>query len=131
LQLFAQARILGGRNDGTQMSGLTTHILDTVHGRPAAGVSLRLLRDGEAVASAITNMDGRVDRPLLDGESLTAGRYRLEFDIGEYFRDMGVSLPDPAFLDVVVIDFGVADATSHYHVPLLVSPYGYSTYRGS
>jgi len=113
------------------MSGLTTHILDTVHGRPAAGVSLRLLRDGEAVAAAITNMDGRVDRPLLDGATLTAGRYRLEFDIGEYFRDMGVALPDPAFLDVVVIDFGVADATSHYHVPLLVSPYGYSTYRGS
>ena len=131
MQLFAQARILNGRNDGTQMSGLTTHILDTVHGRPAAGVSLRLLRDGETVGSAITNMDGRVDRPLLDGETLTAGRYRLEFDVGEYFRDMGVSLPDPAFLDVVVIDFGVADATSHYHVPLLVSPYGYSTYRGS
>jgi 5-hydroxyisourate hydrolase len=131
LQLSAQARILSGRNDGTQMSGLTTHILDTMHGRPAAGVSLRLLREGEAVSSGITNMDGRVDRPLLDGESLTAGRYRLEFDIGEYFRDMGVGLPDPPFLDVVVIDFGVADATSHYHVPLLVSPYGYSTYRGS
>ena len=113
------------------MSGLTTHVLDTVHGRPAAGVSLRLLRNGKAVTSAITNMDGRVDRPLLDDEALTAGRYRLEFDVGEYFRDMGVALPEPAFLDVVVIEFGVADATSHYHVPLLVSPYGYSTYRGS
>ena len=113
------------------MSGLTTHILDTMHGRPAAGVSLRLLREGEAVTSGITNMDGRVDPPLLDGKTLTAGRYRLEFDVGEYFRDMGVSLPDPPFLDVVVIDFGVAETTSHYHVPLLVSPYGYSTYRGS
>ena len=113
------------------MSGLTTHILDTVHGRPAAGVSLRLLRDGEAVASAITNMDGRVDRPLLDGATLVAGRYRLEFDIGEYFRDMGIGLPDPPFLDVVAIEFGIADTTTHYHVPLLVSPYGYSTYRGS
>jgi 5-hydroxyisourate hydrolase len=131
LQLSAQARILNGRNDGTQMSGLTTHILDTMHGRPAAGVSLRLLREGEAVTSGITNMDGRVDPPLLDGKTLTAGRYRLEFDVGEYFRDMGVSLPDPPFLDVVVIDFGVAETTSHYHVPLLVSPYGYSTYRGS
>jgi 5-hydroxyisourate hydrolase len=131
LQLSAQARILNGRNDGTQMSGLTTHILDTMHGRPAAGVSLRLLREGEAVTSGITNMDGRVDPPLLDGKTLTAGRYRLEFDVGEYFRDMGVSLPDPPFLDVVVIDFGVAETTSHYHVPLVVSPYGYSTYRGS
>lgn len=113
------------------MSGLTTHVLDTMHGRPAAGVSLRLSRDGEAVTAAITNIDGRVDGPLLTGLELTAGRYRLEFDIGEYYRDMGVRLPDPPFLDVVVIDFGVADTDSHYHVPLLVSPFGYSTYRGS
>ena len=113
------------------MSGLTTHVLDTMHGRPAAGVSLRLSRDGEAVTSAITNQDGRVDAPLLTGEELTAGRYRLEFDIGEYYRDMGVNLAEPAFLDVVVIDFGVSEVGSHYHVPLLVSPFGYSTYRGS
>lgn len=102
-----------------------------MHGRPAAGVSLRLSRDGKTVASAITNMDGRADQPLLTGPELTAGQYRLEFDIGEYYRDMGVTLPDPAFLDVVVIDFGVSDTASHYHVPLLVSPFGYSTYRGS
>ncbi len=113
------------------MSGLTTHILDTMHGRPAAGVRLHLSRDGEPVKSAVTNPDGRVDGPLLTGEQLTPGRYRLAFDIGAYYRDLGVALPEPPFLDVVVIDFGVADTASHYHVPLLVSPYGYSTYRGS
>lgn len=113
------------------MSGLTTHVLDTMHGRPAAGVALRLSRDGEVLAAVITNADGRCDQPLLSGAALVAGRYRLEFDVGEYYRDLGVDLPEPAFLDVVVIDFGVADAASHYHVPLLVSPYGYSTYRGS
>ena len=111
--------------------GLTTHVLDTMHGRPAAGVSLRLVRDGETVASAITNGDGRCDRPLLADEAMAPGAYRLEFDVGEYFRDMGVPLPSPAFLETVVVDFGIADARTHYHVPLLVSPYGYSTYRGS
>ena len=113
------------------MSGLTTHVLDTMHGRPAAGVGLRLSRGGEVVAQALTNIDGRVDRPLLNGEGLTAGQYRLEFDVGEYFREMGVPLPEPAFLETVVIDFGVSEVDGHYHVPLLVSPYGYSTYRGS
>lgn len=102
-----------------------------MHGRPAAGVSLRLSRGGELLASAITNPDGRCDQPLLTGAALAAGRYRLEFDVGEYYRDMGVALPEPAFLDVVTIDFGVSDTASHYHVPLLVSPYGYFTYRGS
>lgn len=113
------------------MSGLTTHVLDTMHGRPAAGVGLRLSRDGETLKAAVTNADGRVDAPLLTGERLTAGRYRLEFDIGDYYRGLGIALPEPAFLDVVVIDFGVADTAAHYHVPLLVSPFGYSTYRGS
>lgn len=113
------------------MSGLTTHVLDTMHGRPAAGVSLRLSRGGEVVAATMTNIDGRVDQPLLNGDSLEPGRYRLEFDVGEYYREMGVALPDPAFLETVVIDFGVADPGGHYHVPLLVSPFGYSTYRGS
>lgn len=112
------------------MSGLTTHVLDTMHGRPAAGISLRLSRDGEALTDAITNLDGRCD-PLLTGAALTAGRYRLEFDVGEYYRDMGVALPDPAFLDVVAIEFGIAETDTHYHVPLLMSPFGYSTYRGS
>jgi len=113
------------------LAGLTTHVLDTMHGRPAAGVSLRLWREGEMLASAVTNLDGRVDGPLLTGLELSAGRYRLEFDVGEYFRDMGVALPQPAFLEVVTIDFGVADTGAHYHVPLLVSPFAYSTYRGS
>ena len=113
------------------MSGLTTHVLDTMHGRPVAGISLRLKREGETVASAITNMDGRCDKPLLSGARLTPGRYRLEFDVGEYYRDIGVALTDPAFLDVVAIEFGIAAGQAHYHVPLLVSPYGYSTYRGS
>ena len=113
------------------MSGLTTHVLDTMHGGPAAGVSLRLLRGGEVVAATITNIDGRCDQPLLSGDTLTAGAYRLEFDIGEYYRDLGVVLPTPAFLDVVALEFGIADVASHYHVPLLVSPYAYSTYRGS
>ena len=112
------------------MSRLTTHVLDTMHGRPAAGISLRLKRDGETVASAITNVDGRCEGPLLNG-GLEAGEYRLEFDVGDYFRDMGVPLPSPAFLETVVIDFGVSEPNGHYHVPLLVSPYGYSTYRGS
>jgi 5-hydroxyisourate hydrolase len=112
------------------MSRLTTHVLDTMHGRPAAGVALRVTRDGETVASAVTNVDGRCDAPLISG-GLETGGYRLEFDVGDYFRDLGVALPSPAFLETVVIDFGVAEPQAHYHVPLLVSPYGYSTYRGS
>lgn len=113
------------------MSGLTTHVLDTMHGRPAANVGLRLSRGGLALASVVTNSDGRVDQPLLAGEALTPGAYRLEFDVGEYFRSLGVALPRPAFLETVVIDFGVSEAGAHYHVPLLVSPFAYSTYRGS
>ena len=110
---------------------LTTHVLDTMHGQPAAGVSLRLIRDGQAVAKAVTNLDGRCDKPLLANGEMAPGAYRLEFDVGEYFRDLGVPLPSPAFLETVVVDFGVADTRAHYHVPLLVSPFGYSTYRGS
>ncbi len=113
------------------MSGLTTHVLDTMHGQPASGMSLRLMRDGVILVAGVTNLDGRMDKPLLDAESLAAGAYRLEFDVGEYFRDLGVTLPSPAFLEKVVIDFGIADVAAHYHVPLLVSPYAYSTYRGS
>lgn len=113
------------------MAGLTTHVLDTMHGRPAAGVRLRLSRGGQALVSATTNADGRVDGPLLAGEALTAGAYRLEFEVGEYFRGLGVALRQPAFLETVAIDFGVSEAGAHYHVPLLVSPFAYSTYRGS
>ena len=113
------------------MSGLTTHVLDTMHGKPGAGIALRLFRDGACLVETRTNADGRSDSPLLTGETLQAGAYRLEFAVGDYFRGLGVSLPDPAFLEIVVIAFGVADPAGHYHVPLLVSPYGYSTYRGS
>jgi 5-hydroxyisourate hydrolase len=113
------------------LSGLTTHVLDLASGRPAAGVAVRLYRDGGLVREAVTNTDGRCDQPLLTGEQIARGRYRLEFDIGAYYRAAGNALPDPAFLDVVAIDFGVAEPASHYHVPLLVSPFGYSTYRGS
>ena len=113
------------------MNGLTTHVLDTAHGQPAAGVAVRLFCGGELLVSTRTNADGRCDSPLLTGETARAGAYRLEFDVGAYFRGLGVALPDPAFLEVVTIDFGIADAAAHHHVPLLVSPFGYSTYRGS
>ena len=112
------------------MSGLTTHVLDTMHGRPAAGMALRLVKDGKTLRTCITNVDGRCDGPLIPG-GMETGAYRLEFEVGDYFRDMGVPLPAPAFLETVVIDFGIAEPNGHYHVPLLVSPYGYSTYRGS
>ena len=113
------------------MSGLTTHVLDTMHGRPAAGMSLRLLRGTETLVATVTNLDGRLDKPLLSGSAFKAGGYRLEFDVGEYFRDMGAPLSQPSFLETVVIDFNVTERDSHYHVPLLVSPFAYSTYRGS
>lgn len=113
------------------MSGLTTHVLDTTHGRPAEGVWLRLSRGDAVLVETTTNADGRCDSPLLTSGQLEAGAYRLEFEVGAYFRAQGVELPEPAFLETVVIEFGVSDASAHYHVPLLVSPFGYSTYRGS
>jgi len=114
------------------MGRLTTHILDTAAGRPAAGVKITLSHlGGGVIKTAMTNDDGRVDAPLLDGDALAAGQYRLDFAVGDYFRGNGTGLADPAFLDVVPIEFGIADADAHYHVPLLISPYGYSTYRGS
>jgi 5-hydroxyisourate hydrolase len=117
------------------MGRLTTHVLDTAHGAPAAGMAISLLRrDGELhvqVLSTATNADGRCDAPLLEGDALVPGRFRLVFAAGDYFRRRGVALPDPPFVDEVTIDFGIADASAHYHVPLLVSPWAYSTYRGS
>ncbi|MCS6811878.1 MAG: hydroxyisourate hydrolase [Tepidimonas sp.] len=117
--------------------GLTTHVLDTCHGRPAAGLRVTLWRqndaDGwQALRTVVLNADGRnPDGPLLSTRELTPGRYRLEFEVATYFRAQGLALPDPPFLDRVTIDFGVADADAHYHVPLLVSPWSYATYRGS
>ena len=118
---------------GAQTGGrLTTHVLDLAAGRPAAGLAVELDRLGAGVvARATTNGDGRCDAPLLHGAALVAGVYELRFLVGDYFRASGAGLAEPAFLDVVPIRFGIADPTAHYHVPLLVAPYGYSTYRGS
>ncbi|WP_414832044.1 hydroxyisourate hydrolase [Afifella sp. YEN Y35] len=111
---------------------LTTHVLDTAAGRPASGLRIELFdAAGEKLREVSTNADGRCDAPLLEGSDFKAGRYELLFHVGDYFRGSGVDLPDPAFLDVVPVRFGIADPGTHYHVPLLVSPYGYSTYRGS
>ena len=115
------------------MARLTTHILDTAHGGPAPNVDIRLFSVGETrelVASATTNDDGRTPYPLLEDDLMKSGTYELEFDIGKYFRTRGAELADPAFLDTVVIRFSVS-ADDDYHVPLLASPWSYSTYRGS
>jgi 5-hydroxyisourate hydrolase len=113
---------------------LTTHVLDTATGRPAAGLSIELYRlNGDMrthLKTAITNADGRCDAPLLAGAEFRTGEYELVFAAGDYLRRQGLRLPEPAFLDSVPIRFGLAEPV-HYHVPLLVSPYGYSTYRGS
>ncbi|PZU11688.1 hydroxyisourate hydrolase [Sphingomonas sp.] len=108
---------------------LSTHVLDTTHGCPAAGVALVLERDGEMLFEGATDGDGRC--PALKGLGFPAGRYTLHFAVADYFRARGIVLPEPPFLDRVRIDFGLADEGAHYHVPLLVSPFGYSTYRGS
>jgi 5-hydroxyisourate hydrolase len=116
------------------MGRLTTHVLDTASGKPAAGLTIELYRLGETperLTVASTNSDGRVDMPLLEGEAFGPGVYEIRFHAGDYLRRNLIPLADPAFLDVVPIRFGVSDAGAHYHVPLLLSPYGYSTYRGS
>ncbi len=119
-----------------QPAGLTTHVLDTSRGRPAAGVRIdfsRLEADGQPrlLRTVTTNADGRVDAPLLEPGEMEAGRYELLFHVGAYFRSAGVAQTDPPFLDQVPVRFTLAEPTAHYHVPLLVSPYGYVTYRGS
>lgn len=118
--------------------GLSTHVLDTMHGTPAGGMAVELYAMGAgAGAPALVkrftlNADGRnPDGPLYDNASLQKGTYRLVFDVAAYFRGRGVELPDPPFLDRVALDFGIAHVDQHYHVPLLVSPWSYSTYRGS
>ena len=120
------------------MGKLTTHVLDTMNGCPAAGMAVSLYRmdgmDGAApqlLKQLRLNDDGRADQPLLADAALLPGRYRLVFEVQPYFRGRGVVLPEPAFLGEVPLDFGIADAALHYHVPLLVSPWSYSTYRGS
>lgn len=117
------------------MGRLTTHVLDTARGRPAAGLRLRLdrLTEGgsEKLGDYTTNADGRIDGPLLEGGTFQTGRYELLFAAGAYFAENGIGLPSGSFLEEIPIRFQIADADAHYHVPLLLSPYAYSTYRGS
>ena len=120
---------------GQETSGhgrLTTYVLDTVSGKPAAGIRIELRRIGHEQSVSLmeirTNADGRCDKPLLSGDELQAGRYELLFHVGEYFKQPADGLP---FLDIVPLRFGISDEKAHYHVPLLVSPFSYSTYRGS
>jgi 5-hydroxyisourate hydrolase len=117
------------------MGKLSTHVLDTTLGKPGAGVAIELYAvDGEKkvlLCNAVTNHDGRCDAPLLQGENMRAGRYELVFFAGDYFSRQGVALPEPKFIDRVTIAFGIADPDQNYHVPLVVSPWAYSTYRGS
>jgi 5-hydroxyisourate hydrolase len=117
------------------MGRLTTHVLDAAHGCPGSSIKIELYRvDGdrlEYLASAVTNDDGRCDAPLLEGDDYRTGVYQLQFHAGNYYRARGTVLPAQAFLDVVVLRFGIDATQDHYHVPLLISPYSYSTYRGS
>ena len=111
------------------MNTLSTHVLDTMHGRPASGLKVALNGPDGEIGHGTTNADGRC--PDLAPAGLAPGRYALRFAVADYYRGIGVDLPDPPFLDEVNVDFGIAEDGGHYPVPLLVSPYGYSTYRGS
>jgi 5-hydroxyisourate hydrolase len=117
------------------MAKLSTHVLDISQGKPGAGVGIELyaVDDGgrTLLKSAVTNDDGRCSAPLLEGAALRAGRYELVFAAGDYFAAQGVALPEPRFIDRVTLAFGIADPAQNYHVPLVVSPWAYSTYRGS
>ncbi|HXB21660.1 MAG TPA: hydroxyisourate hydrolase [Candidatus Solibacter sp.] len=117
------------------MGRLSTHVLDTAQGKPAAGVAVRLYAcngdDRRLLKSAVTNADGRTTEPLLQGNDLHAGIYELVFSAGDYHRTQNEMLDAPSFLNEIVVRFGVSDPVANYHVPLLLSPYGYTTYRGS
>lgn len=117
------------------MGQLTTHVLDTAQGRPGQGIRVEVYRlAGEArrrLKEVTTNDDGRCDAPILEGDAFAAGEYELVFHVGDYLRQQRIAGEEPHFLDVIPLRFGVADAGAHYHVPLLLSPYGYTTYRGS
>jgi 5-hydroxyisourate hydrolase len=117
------------------MPRLSTHVLDTSRGRPAAGIPIELHRIGDAgrtrLATAVTNADGRTDAPLLAADRLEVGTYELTFHVGDYLRRVASDLPDPPFLDDVVVRVGIAEPDGNYHIPLLLAPHGYSVYRGS
>lgn len=124
-----------GARTSAETGTLTTHVLDTAAGRPAAGVRIELFRlsagGREKLADEMTDRDGRCAAPLLAGQAMRPGTYELVFHVADYFRAADAALTEPAFLDQVPVRFGIAEAGAHYHVPLLISPYGYSTYRGS
>lgn len=117
------------------MGKITTHVLDAAHGCPGSQITVELYRvEGSALTllnRTVTNSDGRCDQPMLQGDDYRSGVYQLQFAVGDYYRARGTPMAEPAFLDVVVLRFGIDAAQAHYHVPLLVSPYSYSTYRGS
>jgi 5-hydroxyisourate hydrolase len=117
------------------MSGLSTHALDLVFGGPAVGMQVAFYRRGEGsyrlVKTLRTNAEGRTDEPVLDAAEMAVGRYQFVFHVGDYFVHRGLQLPSPPFFDRVPVRFAIADPGSHYHVPILVAPWGYSTYRGS
>src|ERR1700722_19419412 len=117
------------------MGKLTTNVLDTANGRPGAGIKVELFAltadTRRALKTTLTNSEARCAEPLLEGDALVAGEYELVFGAGDYFASIGTQVPEPRFVARVVLRFGVADAAAHYHVPLLVSPWSYSTYRGS
>jgi 5-hydroxyisourate hydrolase len=117
------------------MGRLSTHVLDTVNGKPAKGVAIELFAvegaQRRSVVRTITNADGRTDAPLMIGDAFHTGAYELVFEVGAYFKALGTPMADPPFLDIVPIRFTIAEPDGHYHVPLLVSPWSYSTYRGS
>lgn len=117
------------------MGKLSTHVLDTAHGKPGAGVRVALYAlagSGRTLLKEdVTNADGRCSAPLLEGDAMRPGRYELIFGAGDYFAALGVVLPEPRFIDHVTIAFGISDTEQNYHVPLVVSPWSYSTYRGS
>ncbi len=112
------------------MGRLTTHVLDTSLGKPASGLKIEVWGK-DLLKTIITNQDGRADQPLLEAEAFVVGHYELRFFAGDYLRGLGLGLAEPLFLDVIPIRFGISNAGQHYHVPLLLSPFGYSTYRGS
>jgi len=128
-------RLMAAPLETLHMGKLSTHVLDTMHGKPAQGVRVTLfaIEGGQRheLTRTSTNNDGRCDTPLLQGDAMRPGTYELVFEAGEYFRSKGVNLPEPRFVDQVILRFGIASADENYHVPLVMTPWTYSTYRGS